>query len=294
MFQSHFRIMTFSVALLSASACLGSREDIRLPLAAAQVPAQVEPKLTEEEMREFLLHAKVVASKTTPKGITAPLRLTLTDGKMTHDARFQSIDVSKAREQFPDGRMELNFRDCYKFDIAAYELAGLLGLGDMMPVTVQRKHNGKTGAMSWWLPVVMDEATRYLKKIDPPDVDAWNKQMYKKRIFAELVYDTDPNLTNVLISENWHLWMIDFTRAFRLYKDLREPKNIMGSKCERRLLEKLRTLDRDELTRRTDGFLRKSEVDGIMGRRDKIVKIFEDLIAQNGEQAVLYDDPIAK
>jgi len=35
------------------------------------------------------------------------------------------------------------------------------------------------------------------------------------RVFSQLVYDTDRNLGNVLISEDWHLWMIDFTRAFR-------------------------------------------------------------------------------
>ena len=183
------------------------------------LPARQEPKFSEEQMKEFLLNAKMVASKHTSKGITSPYRLTLTDGKITHDAGFQSVDESKSKMEFFDGTVEYNFRDSYLFDLAAYELAKLLGLGDMMPVTVERKWDGKKGALTWWLPVQMDEATRFSKKITPPDVDAWNKQMYKKRIFAELVYDTDPNLTNVLISEDWHLWMIDFTRAFRLHKD---------------------------------------------------------------------------
>ena len=253
-----------------------------------------EPRLSEEEMREFLLKAKVVASKTTQKGITSPYQLTLSDGKITHLAAFQAIDEYKASMQFFDGTSEPNFRDSYKYDIAAFELAMLLGLGDMMPVTVERKWNGKTGAISWWLPVKMDEATRLNKRIEPPDVDAWNRQMYKKRIFAELVYDTDPNLTNVLISEDWHLWMIDLSRGFRLYKELKNPKNITESKCERNLLEKLRKLDPRELTQKTSKYLTKGEIEAVMARRDKIVKIYEDLIAKKGETEVLYGDPIIK
>jgi hypothetical protein len=254
------------------------------------LPAQEEPKLTEEQMRDFLLNAKVVASRPAPKGITSPLRLTLTDGQITHDAGFQSVDEVKTRQEFFGGRIEMNFRDCYKYDIAAYELAKLLGLGDMMPVTVERKYKGKTGALSWWLPVKVDEITRQEKKIRPPDIDAYNRQMYKKRIFAELVYDTDQNLTNVLFSEDWHLWMIDFTRAFRLYKDILNPKNLTESKCERQLLENLRKLDRGELTLKTKGYLNKGEIDGVMARRDKIVATFDDLIAKKGEQEVLYSD----
>ena len=246
--------------------------------AATWLPAQQEPNLTEEQMKDFLLNAKVIKYKTTSKGITAPSQLTLSDGTLTHDALFQKINESKPVQEFPDGHREMNFKDSYKYDIAAYQLAKLLGLGGMMPVTVERKWRGDTGAISWWLPVKMDEAVRLKKNIQPPDVDAWNRQMYKKRIFAELVYDTDPNLTNVLISEDWHLWMIDFTRAFRTFKDIRDTKNIIETKCERHLLENLRKLDKTEVAAKTKGYLTGAEIDGVMARRDKIVKMYEDLI----------------
>jgi hypothetical protein len=264
-----------------------------LLVAAPCLAAQEEPKLSEEEMKEFLLHAKILSAKGTPKGITSPSRLTLTDGKITHDAGFQTVDVHKTKEVFPDGRTEFNFVDSYKYDIAAYELAKLLGLGDMIPVTVERSYEGQKGAISWWVSTMMDEVTRYTKKITPPDVDAWNRQMYKKRIFAQLVYDTDPNLTNVLISPDWHLWMIDFTRAFRLHRDLLSVGDIKAVVIERQLLEKLRKLDRDELTQKTKGVLIKPEIDGVMARRDKIVSLFDGLIAKKGEKAVVYDDPVA-
>jgi len=286
MFVIQFRPVILFVALLMACAPRAT------PRASPGVSAQEEPKLSEEEIGQFLLSARIVNSKTTPKGITMPSRLTLTDGKITHDAGFQTINERKNKQEFPDGRSEINFVDSYLYNIAAFELAKLLGLSDMIPVAVERSYQGKKGAISWWVPTMMDEATRYNKKIQPPDVDAWNRQMYTKRIFAELVYDTDPNLTNVLISPDWHLWMIDFTRGFRLQTDLRSPANLQDIMIGRRLLENLRKLKSDELMQKTKGYLNKPEVDGVMGRRDKIVKLFDGLIAKKGEKAVVYDDPI--
>lgn len=249
------------------------------------LPAQ-EPQLTEDEIRHFLLTAKVIAKKVSNKGITNTLRLTLSDGKMTHDASFQSIDERKSRFEGTTGGVEMNFVDSYKYNIAGYELAKLLGLGDMVPVTVLRRYEGKSGSLSWWLPSVLDEFDRQRKKISPPDVEAYNRQMYKQRVFAELIYDTDRNLTNIMYSAEWHMWLIDFCRAFRMYHDLKNSKNL--EKCERQLLENLRKLDGKLLAEKTKGFLTKSEVEAVMARRDKIVKLFEKLIAEKGEGAVLY------
>jgi hypothetical protein len=173
-------------------------------------PQEIKP--SEEEMRTFLLNAKVVSSRQVGKGIAGIHRLTLSDGKITHDAAFQSIDEYAPVKKFEGGRTELNFRDSYKYNIGAYELARLLGLSDMMPVTVPCKWEGKVGALSWWLPVKMDEEERVQKHIEPPDREAWNRQICKMRVFGQLVHDTDRNLGNVLISEDWHLWKPEIRR----------------------------------------------------------------------------------
>jgi len=249
------------------------------------VTASDEPTLTKEQIRQFLLTAKVVKSEHTKKGITEPWRLTLTDGTVTHDASFQAIDEHKPRMQLASG-IELNFVDSYKYNIAAYQLAELLGLDDLVPLYVERKWKGDTGSLSWWLPVKMDEVERHKQKLTAPDPDAWNHQMYRVRVLDQLVYDNDPNLTNVLIGEDWKIWRVDFSRAFRLSKDLKNPNNLV--RCDRQFLEKLKTLTEADLLQKTKETLTKPEVQAVMARRDKIVAYFQKLVAQKGEGEVLY------
>ena len=253
--------------------------------ASAIVAASDEPKLTKEEIKQFLLTANVVSSKRASKGITSPWRLTLSDAKVTHDAAFQTVEEHKTNVPGPGG-VELLFVDSYKYNIAAYILAELVGLDDMVPVTVERKWQGHSGSLSWWVPAKMDEADRRARHITPPDADKWNKQMFKMLLLNQLVYDTDPNLTNVLIEENWKVWRIDFTRAFRLHKEIQNPKELV--RCGRQLFERLKKLDSAELEQKIRPYLTKSEVQALIARREKIVAHFEKLIAAKGEAEVLY------
>ena len=263
--------------LILATACL---------TCACFVIASEEPTLTKEQIKQFLLTAKVVDSKQPNKGITGTWRLTLSDGTSTHDASFQSINKHEVTAEFRTGQTEVNFVDSYKYNIAAYALAELLGLDDMLPVYVERKWQGDTGSLSWWLPVKMDEMERVKQKIPVKDIGAWNKQMYRIQVFDQLVYDTDPNLTNVLIGEDWKLWRIDFTRAFRISAELRNPKGLV--RCDRQLFDKLRTLDANEVAAKTTHYLTKNEVKAVMARRDKIVTYFQKLVSEKGENEVLY------
>jgi len=140
--------------------------------------------------------------------------------------------------------------------------------------------------MTWWLDVKMDLAERTKNKISVPNIATWNYQMYRMFVFEELIYDTDRNQTNTLVGEDWQIYIIDFSRAFRLQRGLKDPDNLI--RCDRRLLEKLRLLDAAEVERVTEPHLNSEEIKGLMARRDKIVAHFEKLIAQKGEDQVLY------
>jgi hypothetical protein len=256
--------------------------------ATAQSPATAtRSALTCTQMEEFLRTAKIGTRHDLSVGVTIPSRATLDDGTMQHDASIQYIDESKPRFQTLHGT-ELNFRDSWKFNVAGYELAKLLEL-NMVPPYVERTVAGKPASVSWWVNDAMMERDRFKKKLEPPDVETWNDEMYAVRIFHQLIYDTDPNFTNILITKDWRVWMIDFSRAFRLMKNLQNPKDLV--RCDRRLLAKLRSLTLDMLQQKMGRWVTKSEMEAVIARRDLIVKFFEAEVAKKGENMVLYDLP---
>ncbi len=247
-------------------------------------------ELSVEQIRTFLKEAKVIRTGNTSKGVTAPKRLTLSDGNITHDAVFQAIDDRQMVANLSGGgrqaQTELNFVDSYKYNIAAYELSRLLGLDHMMPVYIERRWNGQIGSISWFVPTLMDESDRLKKKIEPPNPTEWNQQMYRMRVFSSLVRDTDRNLTNVLITHQWKVMMIDFSRGFRLQPELMHQKDL--SKIDRQLLAKLETLTKEDVIGATRDFLTRRELDAMMVRRDMLVAHFKKLVAEQGEAKVLY------
>jgi hypothetical protein len=255
-----------------------------ITLTIFQAPA-TQSALTRDEMATFLKTAKVVRAKEIGKGITSPWKLTLTDGRTTHDAAFQAVDEHKASMEFAGGNRELNFIDSWRYNVAAFQLAELLGIGYMMPVTIERKWKGKSGALVWWVDKIMDEDERYKKKIEAPNPQAWNDQMFRLRVFSQLVSDSDRNLGNVIITPDWQLMMIDFTRAFRLWARIKAEEI---TRCDRKLLEALEGLSLEAVTNATKNYLDKSEAKAVMARRDLIVAHVRKLVAEKGEAAVLY------
>jgi hypothetical protein len=242
--------------------------------------------LSSSDIREFLLTAKVVKHKDLGKGITHPTRLTLTNGTLTHDAVFSSVHETLPVMKYAGGRTELDFVDSYRYNIAAYRLAELVGLEGMMPVTVEREWDHRKGSLTWWIDAMMDEEARLKQKRQAPDPEDWNRQMYRMRVFAQLVADTDRNLGNVLIDRDWKLWMIDFTRAFRRTRTLLAPGDLQ--RCDRQLLARLRELTPQRVEAQTASLIGRAEIEPLMARRDAIVATIEKLVAERGEDRVLY------
>ena len=252
---------------------------------AAQPPVTAQASLTREQIEAFMRTAKVVGRQSTPSGVTRPSRLTLSDGTFKHDAVFQPIDERKHMFTPESGKPEMNFVDSWKYNIAAVRLAEMLGLGEMMPPTIEYRYDGKTGALAWWMDTLMNEGARLKKKIQPPNPTAWNNDMYRQRVFMELVRDNDRNLTNVLISPEWRIIMIDFTRAFRLTDTIR-PLEL--ERADRALLAKMEGLTAESVTTATKGYLTPGEVKAVMRRRDLIIAHYRNLVQKLGEAKVLY------
>ena len=239
------------------------------------------------EMEQFLREARITNIRDTPKGVTHPKRATLESGSLKHDAGIQTFDGRLKSLSPGRGSIELNVRDYWGYNIAGYELAKLLSI-NMVPPYVKRSVEGSSGSLSWWIPdVMMDEGERLKRKLMPPDPEQWNKEMSVIRVFVQLIYDADDNLTNFLITKDWRLWMIDFSRAFRPHKVLRNPENLM--RCDRRLLANMRQLNKALLEQKLIPYLTRPDIEALLSRRDKIVKFIDDQVAQKGVAAVLFD-----
>ena len=96
-------------------------------------------------------------------------------------------------------------------------------------------------------------------------------------------------MTNLLITKDWRIWMIDFSRAFRMTKTISNPKQL--TRADRTLLTRMRALTLDGVRQALGRWLTKPEIEGLVARRDLIVQFFDKEVAAKGEGAVLYDLP---
>lgn len=263
--------LALQVALLAAAAGAS---------VLGQAPASA-PALTVEQQEAFLAEARVTKRRAVSKGVTGTVRVTLTDGTTTHDASVQTIDLHQA--QHPTARgVELNFRDSWKYNVAAYRLARLLGI-DTVPPSVERTFDGAPASFTWWVDdVIMDDQARLERKAQPPDPVSWQQQVYVVRVFDQLIANVDRNQGNLLITSNWTAWMIDHSRSFRLNEAPRDLASLV--RCDRQLLERIRTLDGEAARRALGEHLTEAELHALFKRRDFIVARFDGL-----GPAALYD-----
>jgi hypothetical protein len=277
------RLATLAVLLIAVAA---------RPTASQDTTADRRPEFSVEEMEALLSKGRITDRKGTSKGVTDAFRVTLSDGQRTHDAQVQNVDIFRTVFEVTPKHTEFNFRDTYRYNIAAYQLARLLGL-DNVPMSVPRVVDGKPAAVTWWIDdVAMDEGARL--KLSPrdrlgPNPSKTAAYIHILRVFDELIQNRDRNAGNLLWTKDWTMWMIDHTRAFRTDPALRSPQLL--ERCERTLFANLPSLTRETLSAAVGENLLRPEVDAVLARRDRIVKLFEDRIAKGGEASVLYTLP---
>jgi hypothetical protein len=255
-------------------------------LLAQETPAPAPtPALSPEAMEAFLLKARVSNLRDAGSGVTNSRRATLTDGQLTHDAHIQTVDI--AQSVFEAGRnTELNFKDTYRYNIAGYRVAKLIGL-TTVPMSIERAVEGKVAAVTWWVDdVQMDERERMKTKSQGPDPVRTNKQIQIMRVWDELIQNRDRNQGNILWTHDWTMWLIDHTRAFRLNTNLLKPEQL--ARCDRGLLERLRAVTPEALAKAVGNSLTKQEQEALLARRDKIIKHYDERIARLGEPVVLF------
>ena len=202
-------------------------------------------------MAAFLAKASIVREKTTSDGMTRPIRATLSDGVLTHDAQFQTVD--QASPVFNAGKAsEVDFKDTYRFNIAGYRLAQLVGL-ETVPMSVERNYKGKSAAVTWWIDDVMfDEGGRQkLQDKLGPEPERTQKQIYIMYVWDELIQNKDRNGGNIVWTKDWTMWLIDHTRAFRSGGSLLKPERLL--RIERTLFARMKELTEQSVSQADEG-----------------------------------------
>ena len=257
-------VFYFSILLLLAVA------------AGAQVDSQI---IQGSELENFLLKAEFVEAKTLSVGITGPKKVTLVLDGQTRYGVWKTVDEYKGLMKFDGGRVDVDFQDSWKSEIAAYEIDKIIGLR-MVPATVERTYKGDKGSLQFWVDSLMTEAEHKKTKAKPPNPVLFNELMYKTRLFDNLVYNTDRNLGNLLITKDWELILIDHSRAFRPQSMLKSPKDL--ELFSRSMLEGIGKLTLENLTEKTGKYLPKPQIQGLLKRRDADSRSSEKVCRRKG------------
>jgi hypothetical protein len=246
------------------------------------------PFASEQELIDFLATAEVKSEQALSGGVTFPRKILLEKDGVRANAVFRDINEDSTNSpSFGGGRDALFFRDSYIYEPAAYKLSRMLGLDNVPPATL-RKVKGKNGSVQIWVENSMTQKSMNKQGLKPPDATRWNKQLQMMNTFDALIYNTDRNSGNLLITPDWKLWMIDHTRAFRRNPGLQRPDAI--KQCERGVYLKLKGLDEKAAAAALKEDLSPYELDALFKRRALLVEHLDKLIAEHGESEVLYVD----
>ena len=241
------------------------------------------PFANADEVLEFLAEAEVLRHWPIDTGITEPRKLLLErDGVRAH-AVFHDVDVRRRRERLRGDRVVYFFRDHYANNVAAFELSRLLGMTNVPPAVVRRVGR-REGSVQLWIEGTITEAERRQQDVAP--AGEWRLVVRDMQVFDNLTNNPDRNLGNVLYDARWNLWYIDHTRAFNRSSELPSPERV--KRCSGRLWKALRELDEGEVRRALQPYLEDQEIAAILRRRELLLTLIRERIAQQGEAAVLF------
>ena len=235
---------------------------------------------------EFLKKAKVVRVRPIGTGVTLPEKATLELNGVERFAAFKTIDEKRVGiTQLSTGPPEVNFQDSWQLEIPAYVVDMTIGLG-MVPATIERRVNNKLGSLQWWVTSMMPEAERAKQKLEPPDKETWDREVLRMRLFDQLIYNVDRHANNILITQDFHLRLIDHSRSFRAQKALRNPEQL--TRFSKSLLDGIKRLTYQDLKKQTGKYLNDAQIKTIIQRRDAIIELAAKLVTEKGEAAVIY------
>ncbi len=251
---------------------LGSTER-RQPLTEPRSIAYALSGMSDEELEDFMRTAPVVSVKDIGTGVTKPKRVTQQRGDISNDAVFKYHDTNPGMESHSKYiARRYNEADRYVNDVAAYKLDRMLGL-EMVPTAVLAEVEGKPGALSDWVSNAINERDRLEQEL-PFDSYCPQWEQYRLRfIFDILIHNDDRNLTNLLwTKDGYMLQFIDHTLAFRSTGKRPQQYRKVDVEVSDLMASKLKALKEADLQKELSPYLHQRQIEGIMARRDLLLK----------------------
>jgi hypothetical protein len=273
--HDRFRLLSATAAVAALLVC-GS---------AYGLLAQSFDNLQSPETEHFLTEASMKLGETLG-GVTRSRQAILNLNGVSHFAVWKTIDDNrKGVTNLGRGGYEINFKDTWKNEVPAYELDKMLGL-KMVPAAISRTYQNKEGALIAWVDLGMSEADRLKKQLTPPNPGDWSQKMANVQLFDNLIYNIDRHSNNIYITKDWNVILIDHSRAFRSFSELRTENELR--RFSKSLLAALEKLDRPTVQKKLSKYLEGAQIAALFARRDAILARARRLVQEQGEAAVLF------
>jgi hypothetical protein len=221
----------------------------------------------EAEYEELLRNAKVARVEELQIGVTHPRCAFLEPGLPFSRMAWKTLKPGTYR----------GFYESYRSEIAAYELDKLIGLG-MIPPSVERHIKAEVGAAILWVENVRNWEVKH--PVRGPDDRAWARQWVRLKMFDQLSGNIDRNQGNLLYDSEYHVILIDHSRAFRDVVDLSQYQKYAFVDPD--LWERMQALTMETMQPTIGKWVSKGMLYAVLERRDRMKKEIDKLLAARG------------
>ena len=260
------------LAFTATTAVVGARAERAAVQAVATSCSRVWPG-REAEFEQALRTGTVTRMESIPIGVTKPQRARIVPPLPV---------ASFAWKPLAPGRRK-GYMESYKAEIAAYELDKMIGL-QMVPPVVERSIDGDAGAALYWI----ENATGWDAKKPPKGPEPmWSRQLSRMKMFDLLVANIDRNQGNLIYDADWHLFLIDHSRAFTDKKDLKGILQL--TYVDRTLWGRMQGLTFDALKAGLSQWVGDKELRALLTRRDAMAEEIGRMVARRGQGSVFFN-----
>lgn len=242
--------------------------------------AATQENVNQKELENYLRTAKIVSKRRTG-GRGENWLISLDDGKIARRGFFKLINRSRPTL----------ITDSYKYGIAAYELDKLLDL-NLVPPVVEREIEGRKGSLQIFMEGALLESERRIKNIEPPDPEKFKNTLDDLSVFENLTYSPafcgERELDDILImhKKDWEICRVDFSEAFATSPELIPGYEI--TRCSKKLYQHLIKLEDKVIKAKLKQYLNDEEMSMLLKRKKLIIEKIKKLIAEKGEESVLF------